>query len=321
MLQAADFLAAQYAEVIDRSLLLTGTLLHDFAKCEEFTTSQLGLVTDYSLRGQLLGHPVLGAQAVARCAEKLGTPEEKAALLEHMRTAKAFANEELEEEKFHASNETFKTSKRMFHKEMGIFMTCRIGAAPRCSCLKNACASCRPATNEMRSPACSRNCPEGIVMSSSPRSTAQISTRARTRPGSSASVLPAIGQSGGSSNFKSSTRPFEKVSVLMAEGMRSVRAISVAQVSSGLTTRLSPRSSVMRGSSPMRNFHRSISLFLCLALALCLLPAEAGAAGLSAFTDSKTYAAGQFTDVAQSAWYAPSVAAVCRRGVMVYLFP
>jgi len=66
----------------------------------------------------------------------------------------------------------------------------------------------------------------------------------------------------------------------------------------------------------MRNFHRSISLFLCLALALCLLPAEAGAAGLSAFTDSKTYAAGQFTDVAQSAWYAPSVAAVCRRGVM-----
>ena len=84
MLQAADFLAAQYAEVIDRSLLLAGTLLHDFAKCEEFTTSQLGLVTDYSLRGQLLGHPVLGAQAVARCAEKLGTPEEKAALLEHM---------------------------------------------------------------------------------------------------------------------------------------------------------------------------------------------------------------------------------------------
>ena len=42
--------------------------------------------------------------------------------LSGMRTAKAFANEELEEEKFHASNETFKTSKRMFHKEMGIFM-------------------------------------------------------------------------------------------------------------------------------------------------------------------------------------------------------
>ena len=76
MLQAADFLAGQYAEVIDRSLLLAGTLLHDFAKCEEFTTSPLGLVTDYSMRGQLLGHPVMGAQAVARCAEELGAPDE-----------------------------------------------------------------------------------------------------------------------------------------------------------------------------------------------------------------------------------------------------
>ena len=42
--------------------------------------------------------------------------------LSGMRTAKAFANEYLEEEKFHRSNEMFKTSKRMFHKEMGIFM-------------------------------------------------------------------------------------------------------------------------------------------------------------------------------------------------------
>lgn len=84
MAQTADFLAAQYAEVIDRSLLLAGTILHDFAKCEEFTVSQLGLVTDYSMKGQLLGHPVMGAEAVARCAERLGTPEEKAVLLRHL---------------------------------------------------------------------------------------------------------------------------------------------------------------------------------------------------------------------------------------------
>ena len=32
MLQIADFLSGLYAEIIDRSLLLTGTLLHDFAK-------------------------------------------------------------------------------------------------------------------------------------------------------------------------------------------------------------------------------------------------------------------------------------------------
>ena len=41
--------------------------------------------------------------------------------LSGMRTAKAFASEELEEEKFRRSNNMYKTSKRMFHKEMGLF--------------------------------------------------------------------------------------------------------------------------------------------------------------------------------------------------------
>ena len=41
--------------------------------------------------------------------------------LSGMRTAKAFANEELEEDKFRASNDIFKRSKRTFHKEMGYF--------------------------------------------------------------------------------------------------------------------------------------------------------------------------------------------------------
>ena len=41
--------------------------------------------------------------------------------LSGIRTAKAFANEEVEFGKFHNANERFKTSKREFHKEMGIF--------------------------------------------------------------------------------------------------------------------------------------------------------------------------------------------------------
>ena len=41
--------------------------------------------------------------------------------LSGFRTAKAFANEEIELDKFAHSNERFKTSKREFHKEMGIF--------------------------------------------------------------------------------------------------------------------------------------------------------------------------------------------------------
>lgn len=84
MMAMADFLSGQYASVIDRSLLLTGTLLHDFAKEIEFRFSDLGIVTDYSVKGQLLGHLVMGAQEVAKVCAELGTPEEKSLLLQHM---------------------------------------------------------------------------------------------------------------------------------------------------------------------------------------------------------------------------------------------
>ena len=84
MLRLADFLAAQYADTVNRSLLLTGTLLHDFAKEQEFSFSELGLVTDYSTKGQLLGHLVMGAQEIAALSAELDLPEEKAMLLEHL---------------------------------------------------------------------------------------------------------------------------------------------------------------------------------------------------------------------------------------------
>lgn len=84
MLRTADFLAGLYPETVDRSLLLAGTLLHDLSKAEEFSFSPLGLVTEYSLKGQLLGHLVMGAQEAARAAEELGIPEEKSVLLQHM---------------------------------------------------------------------------------------------------------------------------------------------------------------------------------------------------------------------------------------------
>ena len=84
MLRAADFLAGLYPEVIDRSLLLTGTLLHDFAKSKEFAFSELGLVTNYSTGGQLLGHLVMGAQEVADTAKELGIPNDKSMLVQHM---------------------------------------------------------------------------------------------------------------------------------------------------------------------------------------------------------------------------------------------
>jgi len=84
MLKLADFLAGLYHETIDRSLLLAGTCLHDFGKESEFSFSQLGLVTDYSVKGQLLGHLVMGAQEVSEVSKELGIPEAKTVLLQHM---------------------------------------------------------------------------------------------------------------------------------------------------------------------------------------------------------------------------------------------
>ncbi|MBR4473237.1 MAG: HD domain-containing protein [Oscillospiraceae bacterium] len=84
MLQTADFLADLYAEVINRDLLLAGTLLHDLAKTREFDFSPLGTVKDYSAEGRLLGHPVMGAQEVAAAAQELGVPQEKSVLLQHL---------------------------------------------------------------------------------------------------------------------------------------------------------------------------------------------------------------------------------------------
>ncbi len=84
MLRLADYLAWQYAETVDRSLLLAGALLHVFAKRKEFTFSPLGLAVDYSIKGQLLGHPVMGAQEISELARELNVPEEKSVLLQHM---------------------------------------------------------------------------------------------------------------------------------------------------------------------------------------------------------------------------------------------
>ena len=84
MLRTADFLSGIYPDLIDRSLLLAGTLLHDFGKREEFLFSELGLATGYAVKGQLIGHLVMGAQEVAQIAAELNVPEEKSVLLQHM---------------------------------------------------------------------------------------------------------------------------------------------------------------------------------------------------------------------------------------------
>ena len=84
MMRQADFLSKLYADVIDRSLLLAGAFLHDIGKLAEYSTSPLGMVSDYSKEGLLLGHILLGTEEVGEAARALGIPEEKRLLLQHL---------------------------------------------------------------------------------------------------------------------------------------------------------------------------------------------------------------------------------------------
>lgn len=69
---------------VDRDLLLGGAILHDICKIEEFDISAAGIVTSYSVRGELIGHLIMGAMKVNEKAKELGINEKTAMLLEHM---------------------------------------------------------------------------------------------------------------------------------------------------------------------------------------------------------------------------------------------
>ncbi len=68
----------------DRELLISGAMLHDIAKISEFSLSKTGLVEDYSIRGNLLGHIPMGAMLIDNIAKEIGVSEDTAMLIEHM---------------------------------------------------------------------------------------------------------------------------------------------------------------------------------------------------------------------------------------------
>ena len=84
MMRTADFLSGLYAGTVNRSLLIAGAFLHDLAKMREYDVSELGLVSDYTVSGMLVGHLVMGAMDVRDVCLDLGICEEKSVLLQHM---------------------------------------------------------------------------------------------------------------------------------------------------------------------------------------------------------------------------------------------
>lgn len=83
MLRAADKLCEIYT-TLNKSLLYSGVILHDMAKLEEMEASELGIVSDYTVEGQLLGHIIQGIKNVEIAGEKTGADKEVVMLLQHM---------------------------------------------------------------------------------------------------------------------------------------------------------------------------------------------------------------------------------------------
>lgn len=84
MLELGDFVCRQ-RPFLNPDLLKAGIILHDIAKTEEMD-AQLGIVSDYSLTGKLMGHIALAAVWITEAAVRLGIDpqNEKVVALQHM---------------------------------------------------------------------------------------------------------------------------------------------------------------------------------------------------------------------------------------------
>jgi 3'-5' exoribonuclease len=83
MLKCGDKLSEIY-DFINKDLLFAGIILHDIAKIDEMASSELGIVNEYTVEGQLLGHIIIGVRKVEIAAQKVNANKEVSMLLQHM---------------------------------------------------------------------------------------------------------------------------------------------------------------------------------------------------------------------------------------------
>lgn len=69
---------------LNRELLFAGIILHDIAKIAEMNASELGIVSEYTIEGEMLGHIIQGIKMIDQTATKLGADPEVSLLLQHM---------------------------------------------------------------------------------------------------------------------------------------------------------------------------------------------------------------------------------------------
>ncbi|MBY9080811.1 HD domain-containing protein [Paenibacillus sp. HN-1] len=84
MLEIGDFLCKQ-RPFLNPDLIRAGIILHDIAKPEEMT-AELGIVSDYSLKGKMLGHIAMAANWITEAAimENIDLDSPKIIALQHL---------------------------------------------------------------------------------------------------------------------------------------------------------------------------------------------------------------------------------------------
>lgn len=83
MLMTAEKISEVYLN-LNKDLLFAGVILHDMAKIYEMDANELGVVSEYTSEGQLLGHIIQGIKLVDKVADNLGADREVSMILQHM---------------------------------------------------------------------------------------------------------------------------------------------------------------------------------------------------------------------------------------------
>lgn len=83
MLRAAEAICGVYP-TLDADLLAAGVILHDLCKITEMDADEIGMVSDYTVEGMLIGHLVQGVAELNRLGRELDVRPELLMMLEHM---------------------------------------------------------------------------------------------------------------------------------------------------------------------------------------------------------------------------------------------
>lgn len=83
MLRMAGYVCQVYPQ-LDADLLAAGVILHDLCKIDEMSSDEIGMVSDYTAQGMLIGHLVAGVAEIDRLGKQLGVRAELLMMLEHM---------------------------------------------------------------------------------------------------------------------------------------------------------------------------------------------------------------------------------------------